>query len=77
MEKQIKIWQIKSDYNKLIIRFKKAEQYFATEKDPTKFEKWIPEHNKLISEMSQKISEYKDLTGIPMTGKEQLEGFSI
>jgi predicted patatin/cPLA2 family phospholipase len=75
MEKQLKIWKLKSEYNKLIVRYKKAEKYFETEKDASKFEKWIPEHKKLISEISQKIEEYKELTGIPMTGKEQLEGF--
>lgn len=68
--------ELKKNYNKTLAREKKAENFInkATDKE---FEKWLPEFNKIIVELSMMIKQYKDLTGQEMSKTEVSEGFEI
>ena len=81
------------EYNKLINRIKKAEEFLQSKiykgKDGKehKFnsldqeikykEKWVPEYQKLIRQTWEMAQKYKELTGYEMNIEEYMNGFSI
>lgn len=66
--------EFKEKYNKTINRYKKAEEYMdkCTEEQ---FEKWCPEFQNIIVELSALLKEYEELIGKPMTQEQVLNGF--
>lgn len=67
----IELEEIKPKYNALVQRFNKAEQYLNNNPD---CEKWIPEVQKIVRELSDIINHCKDI-GYIMTSDEILNGF--
>ena len=79
------------EYNKLINRIKKAEEflesdtYIGKDKKPYKYqsleeeirykERWIPEYQKLVKEVGLMAIKYKEITGYKMPIEELLNGF--
>ena len=79
------------EYNKLINRIKKAEEflesdtYIGKDKKTHKYQsleeeikykdKWIPEYQKLIKEVGLMAIKYKELTGYEMPIEEKMNGF--
>lgn len=68
------ILDLKEKYNIVIAREKKAEEYLKKCTDE-QFDKWGPELNKIIVELSALMKTYEDLTGRAMTQGEVLNGF--
>ena len=80
-----------TEYNKLINRIKKAEEflesytYIGKDKKAHKYqsleeeirykEKWIPEYQKLVKETGIMAIKYKELTGYEMPIEEKMHGF--
>ena len=63
-------------YNNLLKREKKAEKFLNDDTiDIAKREKWIPEYEKIVSELGQMIKEYRKMTGYDMPSKEMMDGF--
>ena len=81
------------EYNKLINRIKKAEEflesdtYIGKDKKAHKYQsleeeirykdKWIPEYQKLVRETGLMAIKYKELTGYEMPIEEKMNGFVI
>lgn len=64
-------------YNTLLQREKKAEAFLNDEKvDIAKRERWLPEYEKIVSELGKMIKEYKNMTGEDMPEEEILNGYS-
>ena len=79
------------EYNKLINRIKKAEEflesdtYIGKDKKAHKYQsleeeirykdKWIPEYQKLVKETGLMAIKYKELTGYEMPVEEKMNGF--
>lgn len=70
----IDIQKLKSDYNSLLSREKKAE-YYLDRATPKQFERWKPEFFKIVEELSTLIKTYERETGKKMTQDEILHGF--
>ena len=71
------ILEFKKKYNSLLARERKAEQYFENpERTPEEIDKWLPELQKIIIQLSLAMQEYKRLTGKEMTKEEVLNGFN-
>lgn len=80
-----------TEYNKLINRIKKAEEflesdtYIGKDKKAHKYQsleeeikykdKWIPEYQKLIKQTGLMAIKYKELTGYEMPVEEKMNGF--
>ena len=80
-----------TEYNKLINRIKKAEEflesdtYIGKDKKVHKYqsleeerrykERWIPEYQKLVTETALMAIKYKEITGYEMPIEELLNGF--
>lgn len=71
-----KIIELKSEYNKILEREKKAEKYLNKATDE-QLKKWLPEFNKIVRDLSKLMYEYRELTGNEMTDTEILEGFNV
>lgn len=65
---------LKKNYNKVIDRYKKAEAFFNIATD-AEVNKWMPEFQKIIIELSNMMKKYAHLTGKEMTSEEVMEGF--
>lgn len=70
-QQNVEIEQLKQMYNPLIQRFKKAEVYLENNPD---CEKWIPELQKIVRQLSEIINLAKQ-KGYIMTSEEVLNGF--
>ena len=65
-------------YNALLQREKKAEKFLNDDTvDISKREKWLPEYEKIVSELGKMIHEYKTMTGSDMPTEEILNGYSL
>ena len=80
-----------TEYNKLINRIKKAEEflesdtYIGKDKKPHKYknleeeinykDKWIPEYQKLIKQVGLMATKYKKITGYKIPTDELMNGF--
>ena len=79
------------EYNKLINRIKKAEEflksdtYIGKDKKPHKYknleeeinykDRWVPEYQKLVREAGLMVLKYKNITGYEMSLEEQMKGY--
>ena len=71
------IEDLKSAYNVLIEREKKAEICFKNPKvTQAKLEAWIPEFNNITILLSTLMIKYKEITGHEMKDSEVLNGFN-
>jgi len=67
---------LKQDYNKLLERYRKAEQFLENPKiEQTKKEQWTPEFVKITEQLSYLMRKYKELTGNEMLDENVLQGF--
>lgn len=69
------------DYNKLMVRMKKAEEFLESNAAMEKKLKWIGEErdkefNKLVRELSALMIRYEKLTGQAMKSEDILNGFN-
>lgn len=66
--------KLKEDYNVLIARNDKAEEYLnkCTEEE---FNKWLPLFRQIIIDLSSLMKEYKEITGKEMSEENAINGF--
>lgn len=63
-------------YNYNIGRIKKAEEFMSSPSTTIEqVEKWLPEYNKVVNELSKLMREFKKKTGYEMSDKEIFNGF--
>jgi hypothetical protein len=65
---------LKERYNKLIEREKKAEDFISKATDE-QYEKWLPEFQNIIIQLSTLIGKIEKEEGRKLTQNEALEGF--
>jgi flagellin-specific chaperone FliS len=65
---------LKERYNKLIEREKKAEDFISKATDE-QYEKWLPEFQNIIIQLSTLIDKIEKEEGRKLTQNEALEGF--
>lgn len=68
------VLEFRKEYNKLIERYYKAEKYLNSCNEE-KFNKWVPEFQKIIVDLSKMMKQYEEMTGNQMSKEEVLEGF--
>ena len=66
------------DYNNLITRYKKANNFLTNDKIPKEQkEKWLYEYIKIIKQLGQMKYQYEKETGYKMDQDEEDNGFKI
>lgn len=66
--------ELKVQYNKLIDREKKAQQFFEAAPSEA-VDKWLTKYNQLVRQLSSLIILYEKLTGKEMSESEVFDGF--
>ena len=69
--------ELKKSYNSLIIREKKAEEFFDNpDVEQSKKDSWISEYMKITESLSSLMAEYRTITGNQMADDEIFNGFN-
>lgn len=69
------ISSLKVDYNKLLVRFHKGCDFLENKATEAEVEKWLPLLEKIISDLSMVIVNFKKTAGREMTTDEIINGF--
>lgn len=68
---------LKDDYNKLLVRFKKGCDFLENKATEAEVERWMPLLEKIISDLSMVIADFKRTAGREMTTDEIVNGFEV
>lgn len=71
-----KLLELKKNYNELLEKNKKAEE-FITNCTDEEYEKWLPLFHQRTREISMAVKEIEKFTGKKMTDYETFNGFKL